>query len=281
MDKVKESQNYLTNFEQEKIFVYSSQNYGKNEANALKMLNDLSRTNRLDLAKRKISSKKSKISMSAANIDPKLNNHLFIQNLNNSALACYLKVLEAPEIWWNAYSLNQNQRNSTNFRILNSKRDSSVDSLHDEEFVSNYLKQMIKIHNQNTKKINLSLNAVQNKDDKYPTRHLYRSFRVLGLRNSRNSDKLKEKFHDKYNFNEIVDIRTTFKINLLNDFSGYEYSIDCELSYYQLKSKEYKNYIYSFVDSVNVNSNMPYRKNDTNKKISDFLQKETSFKVNV
>lgn len=271
MDRFKESSDYFSNKEcLDKIFVYSGQNYSKNEADALKMLNDLSRTDRLILSKRKISGKKIKISMPTTSNDSNVNHELFIKNFNNSALACYLKLLEASDFWWNAYSLSPNQRYSTNFRSISSKIDASVDeNLLDDEFVANYLNQMVKIHNQNTKKMNMTLNASRNKNDKCSVRHLYRSFRVLGLRRSSNCPKLNKIMYGRYGFNEIVDIRTTFNINLLNDHSGYEYSIDCELSYYQLKLKECTKCKYrSFKETLLTNNKKSNQKDDMNKKIS-------------
>ncbi|CAF0719888.1 unnamed protein product [Brachionus calyciflorus] len=227
----------------DKVFVYTGQNYGNNEAYALKTLNDLSRNNNLTLCKRQISCKRVKLNLKQ---NENQNYEAFVNNFNKTALACYLKVLGASDRLWSAYSLDNTVKLGTNFRILNSKNDQEIEqNLQDENFIKNYLIQVIKVHNQIVKKLNVALNLKKNVHfcfddlgDKNLDKHLYRSFRVLGQRKS--SKMLNNNFKSQFDFDEIVDIRASFSIDKSSNGNNYEHFIECEVSYYRVECLERK-----------------------------------------
>ena len=109
----------------------------------------------------------------------------------------------------------------------------------------------------NGKKKSLNCNESKSNANKYSERHLFRSFRILGLRQQKN--KFKKTSFKKYSdnsvlgfakfehkppssivnqFNDIIDIRSAFDIRQFQNKSGYDCFIECEMSYYKILDDE-------------------------------------------
>ena len=107
-----------------------------------------------------------------------------------------------------------------------------------------------KFHNSNESKSHAKKNS---------ERHLFRSFRILGLRQPKNKFKKSSfrkysdisssfvKFERKppssidHQFNDIIDIRSAFDIRQFQNKSGYDCFIECEMSYYKILDDESSN----------------------------------------
>lgn len=269
-NNVEQAKCFSTGSHVDQVFVYAGQTYGVEEFEALKVLNELSRSKKLQLYRKQTSNRNVRILL-PSKMCSNQNYENFVHNFNNVALACYLKLLRASRSIWSAYSLDQVQETKTNFSL--GKTPSSPSEalnlealIQDEDFILNYLNAIVRIHNQIVKKLNLVFNKRINKE-KCQEQHLYRSFRVLGLRKQKNLFKRKSLSRSSFgnnnfknsvlvdrDFNDVVDIRGTFDIRQYQDKSTYDCFIECEFSYYNVKSNENQSLNNKFV-KFNLNDN--------------------------
>ena len=174
------------------------------------------------------------------------NYQTFLYFFNKAAIACYLKVMKAPQNVRYYYSAGQDDP-QTKFSVLNDNRDEKRLNhyIKDEEFITNYVNVMINQHMQIVHRLYKHLNADINfhlastkPDQKESTRHLFRSFRIIGLRQKRKKSGNHNRNSNLYDFHrlftDVVDIRSAFDIRQFQNRTGYDCFVECEFNYYKL-----------------------------------------------
>jgi len=201
------------------------------------------------------------------------NFEIFLYNFNRIALGCYLKVMRAQLSFWSLYSLDESMVKETNFDVLKHLNPAKIDEkkliycLKDENFIENYIELIVLIHNKIVSKlyqvlnnplihVHLNLkNTSKSSDDSRS--HLFRSFRILGLRNLRTKSKNANSQHInqsdfqhnfnpssvncdliKRNFTDLIDIRGSFDIRQFQNKTGYDCFVECEMNYFKIQKNK-------------------------------------------
>jgi len=148
----------------------------------------------------------------------------------------------------------------------------------------------------NKKKSSLKTSLANSKKNQGQEPHLFRSFRILGLRQEKNKFKKSSnsfrnyRYHssrskndnnncyDQENsqsisekFSDIVDIRSAFDIRQFQNKSGYDCFIECEMSYYKIQNESTRDE--GFVPRRFENETLKQDINDPFSK-SDFMKKK-------
>ena len=231
------------------VFSYTSCNYKAEDTvkNNLTLyaINELARKNRLILCRRQISNLDVRILIE--NQNTKNNNNeksyeKFLYNFNKLSIACYLTALQANQAIWSLYNIPLNLAKDANFYVIESSpainERSLKRTLSDNEFLKNYMEVIDNLHtsvsNSLDKNLNRYLPINYEFTDKSPSKevHVFRSFRLLGLRHRIN--KSETTFTKLEPFNEIIEIRCAFDIKQFHNRSSYDCFIECEISYYKI-----------------------------------------------
>jgi hypothetical protein len=238
------------------VFTYIGFNYTTREAAQAHLtlygINELARKNRLILCRRQISNRDVRILIenpNNKNTETK-NYEKFLFNFNKLSIACYLTALQSNESIWSTFNIPLNLAKDTNFYVIESSPTINErklrKTLSDKEFLTNYLETICNLHMNvsNCLYLNLNRNLPVNadfSDDFYSHEsvkkdvHLFRSFRLLGLRHRINNDNSNNSKTTLDPFNEIIEIRCSFDIKQFNNRTGYDCFIECEISYYEIK----------------------------------------------
>ena len=174
------------------------------------------------------------------------NYQTFLYFFNKAAISCYLKVMKAPPNVRFYYSAGHDDP-QTKFEVLNESRDEKRLNhyIKDEEFITNYLNVIVNQHMQIIQRLYKHLNADVNfhlastkPDQKDNVRHLFRSFRVIGLRQKRKRMEDNNRYSNLCDFHrlftDVVDIRSAFDIRQFQNRTGYDCFVECEFNYYKL-----------------------------------------------
>lgn len=205
-------------------------------------------------------------------------------------------MLRASGRLWSAYEIEKEQDSSTNYSNVNVASLSRDEERHlrsaidDDEFIKTYLDVVISAHNQVVNKLYTALNTNHNttrvhfkafeahkldfssKKVASGDTHLFRTFRVIGLRKQKqptnltkstssssaaskrnnhhvsfsrhhqnsssfirnNNTKSLANFLVQNDFNDVVDIRAAFDIKQFHNRTGYDCFIECEFNYFRI-----------------------------------------------
>ena len=275
------STNYVDN-----VFTYIGYNYKRQEASrahlALYGINELSKSNRLILCRRQIANRDVRIVIETPNsrrhsrfeVDAMRdrNYEKFLYNFNQLSNACYLTALQADESTWNLQKVPLSLAKDTNFYVIQSSPTINERQLKrtlgDKEFLASYSEKLDKLQldvsnslcknlNSHQKHVNSEFGVLSTDVSGEKDIHVFRSFRILGLRHRINKFESIESNLRVDPFSEIIEIRCAFDIRQFSSRNAYDCFVECEISYYKMASDDFTtaelkwfNYLNCFDDVV-------------------------------